>query len=67
VRYPGFGFEIPVVEFDFSPEGGHRIVSPTPLIDDLLYGARGVDTIEKGSGPASLATCKYLRVLQPML
>jgi hypothetical protein len=62
VRYPGFGFEIPVVEFDFSAEGGHRIVSPTPLVDDLLYGARGVDTIAKGSGPASLATCRWYHI-----
>lgn len=58
IRYPGFGFEIPVVEWDFTLPGGHRIVSPTPLVDDLLYGARGVDSIAKGSGPASQATCK---------
>jgi hypothetical protein len=64
-RFPGFGFEIPVVEFDFSPNGGHRIVSPTPLVDDLLYGAQGVDTITKGSGAASLATCKFNHNLKP--
>jgi hypothetical protein len=64
VRFPGFDFEIPVVEFDFSPGGGHRIVSPTPLVDELLYGVRGVDTIAKGSGPASLATCKWIVILR---
>jgi ankyrin repeat protein len=58
VKFPGFGFEVPVVEFDFSPTGGHRIVSPTPSVDELLYGARGVDAIAKGSGPASQATCR---------
>jgi Ankyrin repeats (3 copies) len=62
VRFPGFGFEIPVVEFDFSPNGGHRIVSPTPSVDELLYGAQGVDTIAKGSGPASLATCRWYHI-----
>jgi len=62
VRYPGFGFEIPIVEFDFSPEGGHRIVSPTPTVDDLLYGAQGVDTIAEGIGPAYNATCRWYHI-----
>ena len=62
VRFPGFGFEIAVVEFDFRPNGGHRIVSPSPSLDELLYGFQGVDSIAKGSGAASLATCRWYHI-----
>ncbi len=50
-RYPGFGFEIPIVEFDFSDTdkgGGHRVVSPTPTVVSFLYGNKGIDSIVRG-------------------
>jgi hypothetical protein len=62
VRFPGFGFEIPVVEFNFSDTGGHRIVSPTPTIDDLLYGTRGDDIIAKAGSPGLQATCRWYHI-----
>jgi hypothetical protein len=58
-RYPGFGFEVPIVEFDFSETGGHRIISPTPTIDELLYGTHGVDSITRGDELPSTANCRW--------
>jgi hypothetical protein len=58
-RYPGFGFEVPIVEFDFSETGGHRIISPTPTIDELLYGTHGVDSITRGAELPSTANCRW--------
>jgi len=62
VPYPGFGFEIPVVQFDFGPTGGHRIISPPPTVDELLYGPLGVDSIAKGDSAASLAICRWYHI-----
>jgi len=58
-RYPGFGFEVPIMEFDFAETGGHRIVSPTPTIDELLYGTHGVDSISRGNESPSNANCRW--------
>jgi len=58
-RYPGFGFEAPIVEIDFTENGGHRIIYPIPTVDDLLYGTRGVDSIVKGKTPSSHNTCRW--------
>lgn len=62
VRYPGFGFEIPVVEFDFRDTGGHRIVSPTPTVDDLLYGTRGDEVIGKAGSSEVEAICQWYHI-----
>ena len=61
-RFPGFGFEIPIVEFNFSETGGHRIVSPTPTVDDLLYGTRGDDIIAKAGSPELQPTCRWYHI-----
>jgi hypothetical protein len=58
-RYPGFGFPAPVVEFDFTGNGRHRIICPTPTVDQLLYGSHGVDTLVKGDSPSSHDTCRW--------
>jgi hypothetical protein len=56
---PGFGFEIPTVEFDFSENGGHRVISPTPTVDELIYGTTRPDMIARGNAPGSQETCKW--------
>jgi ankyrin repeat protein len=61
-RFPGFGFEIPVVEFNFSDTGGHRIVSPTLTVDDLLYGTRGDDVIAKAGSSGVEAICRWYHI-----
>lgn len=38
VRLPGFGFEAPIIEFDFAKRGNSKIIHPTPTVDDVLYG-----------------------------
>jgi hypothetical protein len=63
-RFPGFGFELPVVDFDFSRFGGHRVVSPTPLVDELLYSATEVDSNATLSGHASPETCEWIGILK---
>lgn len=62
VRFPGFGFEIPIVEFDFTSNRGHRVVSPAPKVDSLLYGAQGVDSITRGDGPSSDRVCRWYHI-----
>ncbi|KAH6723387.1 hypothetical protein BKA61DRAFT_10492 [Leptodontidium sp. MPI-SDFR-AT-0119] len=62
VRFPGFGFEIPIVEFDFTSNRGHRVISPAPTVDKLLYGALGVDSITRGDDPASETTCRWYHI-----
>lgn len=58
-RYPGFKFPARIVEFDFVETEGHRVICPTPTVDELLYGTRGVDTITKGKAPVSHKTCRW--------
>ncbi|KAL3426968.1 hypothetical protein PVAG01_00477 [Phlyctema vagabunda] len=57
-RYPGFGFKASIVEFDFSDQGGHRIISPTPTVDDLIYG-RGPDKILKEKYLPFQGSCRW--------
>lgn len=63
VRFPGFGFEIPIVEFDFTTDKGHRVISPAPTVDKLLYGSHGVDTIARGDNSSSEGTtCRWYHI-----
>ncbi|PVH87563.1 hypothetical protein DL98DRAFT_649198 [Cadophora sp. DSE1049] len=63
VRFPGFGFEIPIVEFDFTTSNrGHRVISPAPTVDNLLYGVQGVDSITRGDGPSSDGVCRWYHI-----
>ncbi|KAK0120981.1 hypothetical protein ONS96_011173 [Cadophora gregata f. sp. sojae] len=62
VRFPGFGFEIPIVEFDFTSNRGHRVISPAPTVDNLLYGVQGVDSITRGDGPSSDVVCRWYHI-----
>jgi hypothetical protein len=58
-RYPGFGFEIPIVEFDFGENGGHRIVSPTPTVDDLLYGPHSAASMSPTTPSTAREPCRW--------
>ena len=63
VRFPGFGFEIPIVEFDFTTSNrGHRVISPAPTVDNLLYGVQGVDSITRGDGPSADGVCRWYHI-----
>ncbi|KAH7364679.1 hypothetical protein BKA65DRAFT_533237 [Rhexocercosporidium sp. MPI-PUGE-AT-0058] len=61
-RHPSMGFEISVAEFNFRENGGHRFLSPSPTVDQLLYKIRNPLKLRDYSGSPSRLHARWYHV-----